>query len=307
MFPYFTPWGIIVIVPLYMLHTLVLAHIVWRYGRPELHVLFIAGAIFGMYEAYITKVLWDPPWGTDLKVLGVAPIEMAVLMLFWHNFMAFIVPLFVGEMCCTRSGGILAGLPEWISKRFRTREQVARNFLIIAVLCGMFQSGNSPSPVHSLASGISTSLVVIFALHYWRKKVGRRYTMVQLLPDKMQFRKLLVLTLVFYVVTGLIIRPELLPGLVPQLVIWLVYGALFLLLYLALKRSRETKYRKRRLDYQWSWKNCWKLALVFTISSAVMSIMPFKFVAMLAGWLFFIIFGLYMLASSARFAISTKT
>ena len=60
-FPWIDAWGLFVVLPLYGLHVLFLAWIVVpRARRISLPTLFVAGALFGMYEAYITKVLFDP-------------------------------------------------------------------------------------------------------------------------------------------------------------------------------------------------------------------------------------------------------
>lgn len=53
-FPFTRPTGIILIIPLYTLHLLALAYIVYNYGKAKFYTLFIAGTIFGMYEAYAT-------------------------------------------------------------------------------------------------------------------------------------------------------------------------------------------------------------------------------------------------------------
>lgn len=66
MFPYFEALGILAIMPLYTLHILVLSYVVFNIGRPRFYTLLSAGIIFGMYEAYITKVLWSPPGETPL-------------------------------------------------------------------------------------------------------------------------------------------------------------------------------------------------------------------------------------------------
>lgn len=56
-YPFTTPWGLLSVFPLYTLHTLVLASLVYRRGRPRFSTLYQAGCVFGMYEAYVTKVL----------------------------------------------------------------------------------------------------------------------------------------------------------------------------------------------------------------------------------------------------------
>ncbi len=165
-FPYFTPWGIIVVCPLYTLHLLVLSYIVFNYGKPTLYSLFIAGALFGMYEAYMTKVIWDPTWGEAvLTVGGIAVAETILLVLFWHTFMAFIIPLFVGENILTSSREIMNGSPNKIKQIFKVKKKSYILFVVFVLLCGIFQSDNSPSPKHSLLSGFSTTAVLMLLIY----------------------------------------------------------------------------------------------------------------------------------------------
>jgi len=62
-FPFFTLWGVLVVFPLYTLHVLVLSWLIFRPKRLNLNILLLAGALLGMCEAYVTKVLWKPTWG----------------------------------------------------------------------------------------------------------------------------------------------------------------------------------------------------------------------------------------------------
>ena len=58
-------WGMVMVTPLYTTHILVFAYLVYSYGKPRFHTQYLAGALFGMYEAYATSVLWagwsEPP------------------------------------------------------------------------------------------------------------------------------------------------------------------------------------------------------------------------------------------------------
>ena len=97
LFPFFHPWGILLVVPLYLLHTLIMITLVYRLGRPTLPALYFAGTLFGLYEAYITKVLWNPDWGEVFKLAEIAVFEVLVLVFFWHTWMSFIFPLLAAE------------------------------------------------------------------------------------------------------------------------------------------------------------------------------------------------------------------
>ena len=47
-----------------------------------------------------TKVIWDPTWSTvelPWRAGGLAIAQTAVLVLFWHPLMSFVVPLAVAE------------------------------------------------------------------------------------------------------------------------------------------------------------------------------------------------------------------
>lgn len=313
MFPYFTPWGLLVVVPLYTLHILVLSYIIFRPGNSglnsnlNLYTLFIAGAIFGMYEAYITKVLWSPTWDNPIiSVSGIALIESIVLVLWWHPFMAFIIPLFVSENLLTASKETMNCLPERLKQLFNSKKKYML-IPLFALLLGAIQSGNSLSPSHSLLSGFTTTLLLIALIYIWRNKTkGTEYTMRQLLPSKKEFIVLSVLLITLYIVTGLYLRPEALPGLMPQLIVWLAYAFLFGLLFLNLKRSSKIKtvvYNDVEISISFSWKPLIIFALIFSATSAVFAAAGIGIFIMLAMWLFGIAVGLRMLFLSVKDAV----
>ena len=130
--------------------------------------------------------------------------------------------------------------------------------------------------------------------------------MRQLLPSKKEFIVLSVLLLVLYVITGLYLRPEAIPGLMPQLIVWLAYVFLFGLLYLNLKRSSKIKtaaYNSAEIPTSFSWKPLILFALTFSATSAVFAALGIGIFVMLAMWLFGIVIGLRMLYLSVKDAV----
>ncbi len=93
--------------------------------------------------------------------------------------------------------------------------------------------------------------------------------MRDLLPTKRQFAVLLSLLLLLYITTGVILRPEALPGIFPQAVIWMIYTGLFTLFYLSLKRSKATA--TELVETGFSWKNLILLSIVYLISLGIFS------------------------------------
>ena len=287
MLPFFHAWGLLMIFPLYTLHTLVFSYIVFNYGKPRLYTLFIAGTIFGMYEAYITKVLWNPPWGEPfLSLAGIAVITTIVLVLFWHPFMSFIIPLFVCENILTKSGEIANGLPNRIKQLFNSKKKSYISIISLTLLFGIVESGNSPFPMYSLLSGLSTTAVLVLLVYLWRNKTkGKKYDIQTLLPNKREFLVLLSLLIVMYVFTGMYLRPEALPGLFPQLIIWLMYIGLFILLAFSLRKSREmTASEAINSPIKFSFKLFVILSLLFTVSSAAS-----KFISGALGGIIFLL------------------
>lgn len=233
-YPFFKPLGWFVIIPLYGLHSLILAAIVFQRGRSRLHVLFLAGILFGLYEAYITKVLWDPYWEAWFFFAGIAPFETALLIVWWHPFLSFIIPLLLVELFATSSSAILAGLPPaWHERLSRPR-----NLYLLAAYFGFLQASSQP-PGGGLASGVSGLLVLGILLALWRRSGGEQHTLDDLLPRGRAFTVLAVLLGLLYLAAFFGLRPEALPGLGPQITIWLFYALTILGLRRALHQTRQ--------------------------------------------------------------------
>jgi len=63
--------------------------------------LYFWGVLFGLYESWITKVLWAGYMGEEPLLgtfLGFAVVEFPIIGLFWHAVFAFIFPVLVFEI-----------------------------------------------------------------------------------------------------------------------------------------------------------------------------------------------------------------
>ena len=288
LFPFFHWWRLLVTTPLYTLHILVLSYVVFRFSKPRIYTLFLAGTLFGMYEAYITKVLWNPPWGAFLHLGGIAVFASIVLVLFWHAFMSYVIPLIFAENALTSSTETFSGLPKKVLNK--------RTPFILAALFGAFQF--SQSTAMSLLSGMANIGVLILLIFTYRKFTkGHQYDMRDLLPTKRQFAVLLSLLLLLYITTGLILRPEALPGIFPQAVIWMIYSALFTLFYFSLKRSKTTETEPVEIGF--SWNNLILLSIVYLISLGIFSTTK-GIGSMIVVWGAGSVFGIAMLVFSLK-------
>ncbi|MBN1304334.1 MAG: hypothetical protein JXA13_07850 [Anaerolineales bacterium] len=238
LFPYFHYRGIFMVVPIYLLHSLILITIIYRQGRPTLAVLYFAGTLFGMYEAYITKILWTPDWNDSVFRIGeLAVFETAVLVFFWHAWMSFILPLLAAETWLTNTTGLLSRFPVRLQQFFLS----TRGWIMIAVLSGLFITINAQSPRQILLSGAGVLLVLGLLGWLWRKLTrGCQYSLEDLLPDGKELTVMIAALAAVYLLCGITLRREAFPSLLGHMVIWGLYAVLICLFIMALFRSRST-------------------------------------------------------------------
>lgn len=279
-YPFTTPWGLLSVIPLYGLHTMILASLVFRHARPRFSTLFLAGCIFGMYEAYVTKVLWNPPWGEDVTTVGgVAIVELGVISFCWHPFMAFIVPV-AAAFLLTSSDRVMEALPKTLARWLDHRE---RWFLIaLAVWAGLVMGGQV-GPETALAANLFALSVLGGLFLYLDRETGRRYPIEDLVPAGREVWVLLAALLAYFAIAAPFFRPEALPGLGPQLAIVAIYAVLFLLL----KRTVDVGKKEDPGD---GWRpsiDRWfalQLFIIYTATAVVVSASGIGIVFLFLSW-----------------------
>jgi hypothetical protein len=297
MFPYFHIWGILVVVPLYGLHILTLASLVFRSPQPRFSSLVFAGMIFGLYEAYITKVLWSPPWGDPVIVAGIAHIETLVLVFWWHAWFSFIIPLLVAEKLLSNSTSLGRSLPGKLGIFFNSWGGLAA----VMVFGGLFQSINSPSVRESLLSGVSTTGVLVILVLIWKRVTrDQSSSMAKLLPNRRQFKWLMIPMAIMYLAMGVFLRTDSYPGLIGHLTIWILYGGSFYLLYKS-QKNPEIVFEPTNL-ISWDNKKWLMLAGIFPLAAVGGEILvgPFSDILALVFWFGGIIFGLITFLKAVR-------
>jgi hypothetical protein len=187
-FPFYDAWGLYAVLPLYTLHIVFLAFAVMRPARRvPFTALFCAGAVFGLYEAYITKVIWDPTWGEKGLAVG---------------------------GCTSRRPrcSSCTGTRSWPSSRRCLR----------ASCCSRRPRRRWRRCRRSSAV---PGLLVFLWLRAPGGTQRAGLTLRDLLPDGWQGLVIGVLLAAFYVATGLLIRPEAIPcTIVPHLSVWALYA-----------------------------------------------------------------------------------
>ncbi len=290
-FAFFDAWGLLVILPLYGLHLLVLASFIYKRARPSWPALFLAGALFGLYEAYITKVLFLPPWDLRLPFAGVDLLAITTLVLWWHPFISFILPLGLAEYLGTSSRDVAAALPAGLRRLF------GRRWLqfSLAGLLGWMQASSMPAG-GGLLAGLGGLAIVGGLTWLWRRQAGAKQALADLLPSGRTQTILLSLLVFYYVWTTIFLRPEVIPGLGAQLIIWLIYAFFIWALHRALQQAAEQTrpvVTPRPIDGV----RVAEVAFVYLLSSFLCGYLPpdFKTLSFAVNILFGSLIGLFVL------------
>jgi len=271
-FAFFDAWGVLVVCPLYLLHLLVLARIAFAGGRPRFPALFFAGVLFGLYEAYMTKQLWNPDWSSDpMRVGGVAVFETIILVFLWHPVMAFLVPLLVAETTLCSSRHVARALPRRLQRMLFGKRGTAVLFAL-AVLLGLLLSSTHtrrPSAGHVFVSGLASVCVLFLLVWLWRRATrGVRLALPDLLPTRREMVMLCACLALQYVGLGMVLRPEALPGLGPQASVWLLYVAAIAGLWLSLRRPQPASlFGPPESPDRFSWRLWLGLATVLVVTA----------------------------------------
>lgn len=303
-YPFFSLWGILVVIPLYTLHTVVLSYFLFRQGRVIFPMLFLAGAIFGLYEAYLTKVVWLPSaFAVDPVLFGIHVLPASLLILFWHPFMAYIFPVFLVENVFTDSSETLCALPQRCRCWLASSSGRMTCLILFSVYCGCAKSFGFTSRGAAFLSGVS-NLAVLLVLGWWwlRIKAGRALTFRDLMPSGIEAMILGGLLGGIYLVLGSLILPEALPRTIgPHVAVWVLYALFGTLFYVHVKRAEPVCELPGRSEL---YGQGLRVGLILGVVIAVLPLLliPFKVVVvliMLMTWLTGVILGAAIVVRSS--------
>jgi hypothetical protein len=240
-------FGYFGIFPIYALHSVLLAALIFSRKKPfSLRTLYFVSLLFGMYEAYITKVIWEPPWGETLvKVAGISVIDTAVLVLFWHAVISFIIPLILSEELLTSSGRIRRVIPE----KWRARLLGWRGVVLLG-LFGSFMVGQKiADPGDALALVLLDCLAIVLMAGAWKLIFRKRdLDLADLLPRKWGRWVYGILMAGYYLFFGLTIRREVRPGFAGHAMVLLMYAGIGVLIYLSMRKDSQDEVLACRHD-----------------------------------------------------------
>ncbi|TXT54913.1 MAG: conserved membrane protein of unknown function [Candidatus Thorarchaeota archaeon] len=239
------PWGIFVVFPLYWLHGLILLNLALRFHRSSPIQLYLWGIIYGLYESWMTKVIWAGYMGEDSPqfgtFLGFAVGEFLVIALFWHAIFSFIIPIFVFEISALNENGD----SKWTQiipshGKFLVKNKKNEILFILAFILGatMIAAGLNTELVPVIIAILGNILLVVLT-YFLAKRLSNGEMSIQQLRLGKKGMTLAALYLSFlYIFMWFVLLPERIPGIETIL---LTIGFYILVLFLIWLGPKDTE------------------------------------------------------------------
>jgi hypothetical protein len=238
-------WGWFVTLPLYWAHAILLINLALRYERTSLTQLYLWGVIFGLYESWITKVVWAgymgdaPQFGT---FLGFAIGEFFVIALFWHAVFSFIIPVLVFQIIIqeTNKGEaseIYTSHLRFISKNIRNKILLG----IIFVTGSIFMTRGLEANTFAVMIAGGVNFVFIFLLSYLTITLSKRpLDLDSLRLGNRGLSITAVYLVILYVFTFFTLLPERIPSIGTILLTIAFYLIVLTMLFLTPRNTQKT-------------------------------------------------------------------
>jgi hypothetical protein len=217
------PWTLVVTYWLYFAHFFFFTTLAVRTGRTSFWSLYLWGVLYGLYESWITKVIWAGYSADGKFVMGkIGPYGFAELsMVFiFHPVMSFLIPLAV---TCLLWPSLRRWFPDlaWFTGESRGA-QLARGYVVFS--CAPVVAINCGGPVN-LALNVAFLSGVLLALSWLtRPSLAIPDARSIVVFDRWGFLGLCVYLVLLYGVTYRYLRPEALPSLPIQLLTFVFYA-----------------------------------------------------------------------------------
>lgn len=216
--------------PLYILHFLLLCHIAIKTRRTSWPALYLWGVVFGLYESWITKVIWNGYPGSGGFIMSsfgdwFGVHETLGLVLFYHPVTSFLLPLAVATRLFPAFGRHFPA-PDWVFGT--TRWGLARRVALVA-MWGLISGHNTPvvteylytwvpmlillwlgyivlrSRINSVNSSPVLGRFGLWVAGFWLALIYLASTFL-LLPEKLPPVHIQAITLALYLVVFLLIK-----------------------------------------------------------------------------------------------------
>jgi len=244
-------------IPLYALHFLLLCHFAVKTKRTSWPALYVLGIIFGLYETWITKVVWAGYLEVDGFAFGgfgpwFGVHETLGLILFYHAVVSFLLPLAAASRLFPAFGAAFP-VPDWV---FGASFWALLRRALLALLLGLISGHNMPDPSVYLVSWVPMILLLVAGYFLLRNRANARPTL-----GKIGLWVAFIWLLVIYVGSYTLLRTEAIPPVFALAITALFYVLLALVFWAVPARGpRPTTPTENRAKMPLVW-----LLVVFVI------------------------------------------
>lgn len=295
-FPLFDLWGYFVVIPLYGLHVIIILYVIRasvQGKRISFSTLYFGGVLFGLYEAYLTKVLWVGLSEDFIKVFNVSIMDYLVLVFFWHPVFSLIIPVLVFEKIVSKTDYVYQGLPRFAKKVLESRTGLIFSLIVV----GFYSAFNGVFQTLTMSElSILVPIILILFIIY-KKELHNQYTLDQLLPNKKGIIFCISYLALIYIGLGVFFKPEILT-LENQIPIWISYIIFGFIFAWKIRKNSSIHSTKGNND-EVPFRNILLYTFIIMISGLVFVIVLYltglKDVMIIATWISWILLGIALL------------
>ena len=233
------PFGYLVLLPLYMFHLVILYNFAVMFHRNSPRSLYLFGVLFGLYETWMTKVVWAGFPGSDQPLLG-APLgfaiaEMSIVVFVWHPFMSFIAPILTIQIISMHLGNEDYSSKPWIITFLSKRKLSLFFYFFFAIFSGSALALNSGGDLLKSSLGFLGTLLIAYIVYLIIvKRNPEALTLDSLIVGKNGLTFMLTYLGLLYILFFFSVRTEAIPG--PATIVLTILFYLVILLAIFLDR-----------------------------------------------------------------------
>ncbi len=230
------PWTLLMTYWLYFAHFFFFTTLAVRTGRTSFWSLYLWGVLFGLYESWITKVIWYGYSGDGKFAMGsIGPYgisEMSMVLIF-HPIMSFVIPLAVTCLLCPPLRRLFPELAWFTGKSKSAR--IVQGYLIFSFAPVMAMNSGGPL---NLAVNLAVAIIVLVLLsRLARSALSSKDGRAIVVFGRSGFVGLCVYLSCLYAFMYFFLRPEGLPSAAVQLFTFVFYA--LAIAGLCLRRRRD--------------------------------------------------------------------
>ena len=230
------PWTLLLTYWLYFAHFFLLTTLAVRTGRTSLSSLYLWGVLFGLYESWITKVIWSGYNGDGKFAMGhIGPYGFSeISMVFiYHPVASFILPLAVACLLCPPLRRLFPDLAWFTRKTWGAR--IVQVYLVFSFAPTMAMNSGG---TRNLALNLLFAIILLLALlRLARPALSSSDGRPIVAFGRRGFAGLCVYLALLYAVGYVALRPEGRPSIGVQLFTFVFYGLAIAGLWLHRKRE----------------------------------------------------------------------